>query len=991
MKMKTFRKDRLALTISLAMSSALLPTAALQAQESSAAMEEVQVTGIRASLNRSMDVKRDADGIVDAISAEDIGKFPDTNLAESMQRISGVSIDRQNGEGSRVTVRGINPDYNLVTLNGRQIARTTGGRSFDFANIASEMVQGVQVAKSSNALVPSGGIGSTINMLFARPLEIGERRLQFSSKAVMDESSEEANITPEYSGFYSDTFADGKFGVVIAASVQERESGSQQGLVSTGWRSFAGTVDQNWGAGTAEWGGVPQENQVNRPGEGDIYSVPQTTGYKFEELQRKRTNGQLVLQWAPTDDITATMDYMYYANDISKQFNDISAWYNFGASENIWTDGPIATPIIYSENYGEPADLSMGAGVSAEAYRGQALGVNLEWTVSDKLSLTFDAHSSDAERRPDSPWGSNALLSTAAFVRTSATTDFTEDLPALSVGGGNDVQPSDMLITGSVFTNSRDRSDVDAFRFSGNFELNESSSIDFGLSMQEVSNHSQVAVVQRDAWSGAGPASDLDDSLFESDSIQDKFDVATGDFSEIGGSDVLDVYFDWDFEAVRAAAEALYGDVIWPGLIGDCGTQFCPSTAYDQGTDRTTTETTTAAFAQYNFQSSIQAAGLDMPYDLSLGLRYETTEVDSEAASPTYDGAMWIAANEVVLVSSGTSFLSQTADYEYWLPSVNFKMDVAEDIVVRAAASETIGRPSYDAIKGGTQIGSLARVEGGSGSTGNPTLLPLESTNFDLSVEWYYGESSYASAGYFKKRISNFISNGIVETPMFGIANPAQGALVQAARDTGLTDINEIRQYIADNFSDSPFVEIGSGGNIIITGNPETDPEMTFLLSIPENGDRKETIDGWEFSIQHMFGESGFGMIANYTIVEAGVEYDPYLLQDQEAMIGLSDSANLVGFYEKNGFQARVAYNWRDDFLNARGNETGANPVYTEAYEQIDLNIGYEVPQIEGLEVFLEGLNITEEYNRTYGRSKLQTLGLYQGGARWQMGARYAF
>ncbi|UHQ53754.1 MULTISPECIES: TonB-dependent receptor [Microbulbifer] len=988
MRRKIFHKDRLAVTISMALGATMLPSGAL-AQD--AALEEVVVTGIRASLNRSMDVKRDSDGIVDAISAEDIGKFPDTNLAESMQRITGVSIDRVNGEGSRVTVRGINPDYNLVTLNGRQLARTTGGRSFDFQNIASEMVSGVQVAKSSNALVPSGGIGSTINLLSARPLEIGERRLQFATKGVMDESSEEANITPEYSGFYADTFADGEFGVVIAASVQERESGSQQGLVGTGWRSFAGTVDQNWGAGTAEWGGVPQENQVNRPGPDDIYSVPQTTVYKFEEQQRKRTNGQLVLQWAPTDDITATMDYMYYSNDIAKQYNDISAWYNFGPSENVWSDGPIATPLIYSESYGAPADLSMAAGESAEAYRGQTLGVNLEWDVNESLSLAFDAHTSDAERRPDSPWGSDALLSTAAFVRTSATTDFTEALPALSVGGGNDVQPSDMLVTGSVFTNSRDRSDIDAFRFSGNFELNESSDIDFGLSMQAVTNRSQMAVVQRDAWGGAGPASDLDDSLFPADSIQDKFDIATGDFSEIGGADAQNVYFDWDFETVRAIAEDLYGDDIWPGLVGDCGTQFCPSTAYDQATDRTTEETTTAAFAQYNFESAFQTGAGEMPYELNLGLRYETTEVDSESASPTYDQAIWGSANEVVLVNSGTGFLSQTADYDYWLPSVNFKMDVTEDVVVRAAASETIGRPSYDAIKGGTSIGSLARIDGGSGSAGNPALLPLESTNFDLSVEWYYGESSYASAGYFTKRIANFISNGTTESEIFGIPNPAQGALVQAARDAGFTDVNDIRQYIGDNFADDPYVDVGADGTVTITGNPETDPAMTFLLSIPENGDRKETIDGWEFAVQHMFGETGFGVIANYTIVEAGVEYNPYLLQDQEAMIGLSDSANLVGFYDKNGFQARIAYNWRDDFLNSRGQGTGANPAYTEAYSQIDLNIGYEVPQVEGLEVFLEGLNVTDEYSRVYGRSSQQTLGVYQGGARWQMGARYAF
>jgi hypothetical protein len=108
-------------------------------------------------------------------------------------------------------------------------------------------------------------------------------------------------------------------------------------------------------------------------------------------------------------------------------------------------------------------------------------------------------------------------------------------------------------------------------------------------------------------------------------------------------------------------------------------------------------------------------------------------------------------------------------------------------------------------------------------------------------------------------------------------------------------------------------------------------------------------------------------------------------------MVGLSDSANLVGFYDKSGFQARVAYNWRDEFLSSRGQETGANPQYTEAYSQIDVNVSYELPQLEGMQVFLEGINVTDEYQRVHGRDKRQLLGLYQGGARWQLGARYSF
>ncbi|MCW8125918.1 TonB-dependent receptor [Microbulbifer halophilus] len=950
-------------------------------------LEEVVVLGIRGSLQRSMDIKRDSSGVVDAISAEDIGKFPDTNLAESMQRISGVSIDRVNGEGSKVTVRGLGPDFNLVTLNGRQLARTTGGRSFDFQNIASDMVTGVEVAKTSDATLPSGGMGATINLLTARPLETPERTIRFSAKGVMDESSDDASITPEYSGFYSDTFADGEFGVVIAGSVQERESGSAQST-TPGWSSYDSPD------------GLPEENQVNRPGEGDTYSIARSAVYKFEEQQRKRTNGQLVLQWAPTDDLTATVDYNYYQNEIAKQFNDISVYHSWaGDQQGVWTDGPISSPLIYSE-FGTGGDVAMGGGSTAEVFEGDMAGINLDWQVNDRLSLEFDGQHSEAERRPDSPWGTSGTMSLAAMVRNGSSVDYTKDLPAIYVDTDDGINASDILLTGSALTNSKDHSEIDQFRFSGNFELNESSDIDFGISRQEVSNTSQSVNVMRNAWGGVGSPEDLPDDLFTPKSISSQFDMSWGDFSELGGLEAMDTYYAWNFEEVRATAEELYGedpgDIANATRMGDCGTAFCASTDWGAETDRTTEETSNAVYVQYNFRSELSG----MPYQLNAGLRYEETEVESTSVVPAYNGAYWPSDNEVILQSSGErEYLTETGDYSYVLPSLAFSMDLKDDLVARAAVSEAISRPGYGDIQGGTSVGTVANAGLGGGSAGNPGLKPFESLNYDLSLEWYYGDSSYASAGLFRKEVSNFISSGITEKTVFNIPNPAKGPLVEEARAAGHDTFGTIRQYIAENHADNPYVDVeyGSGGEIegvSISGNPETDPDLVFLISQPVNGDVENTIDGLELAVQHMFGESGFGVQANYTAVDSDLEYDPYLLMDQESMIGLSDSANLVGFYDRNGFQARIAYNWRDEFLSSRSHEetpSGAHPQYTEAYSQIDVNFSYELPQLEGLQVFLEGINVTDEYIRVHGRDDRQLLGLYQGGERWQLGARYAF
>ncbi|HRK67398.1 MAG TPA: TonB-dependent receptor plug domain-containing protein, partial [Hyphomonas sp.] len=225
----------LSLMGSVSMLAIAQPALAQEAEEDDALRQEVVVVqGIRQSLQASTDLKRNAQGVVDAITSEDMGKFPDTNLAESLQRITGVSINRANGEGSQVTVRGFGPDFNLVLLNGRQMptAFLTGGapssRSFDFGNIASEGIASVQVYKSGRASIATGGIGSTLNIHTARPLDAPGMRASLGLKGVYDESVTnlgDKEITPEISGIFSNTFANDTFGIALAGSFQERQSG----------------------------------------------------------------------------------------------------------------------------------------------------------------------------------------------------------------------------------------------------------------------------------------------------------------------------------------------------------------------------------------------------------------------------------------------------------------------------------------------------------------------------------------------------------------------------------------------------------------------------------------------------------------------------------------------------------------------------------------------------------------------------------------------
>ena len=261
----SFRKTTLSSSIALVVAG--MSSTSLSQDE----LEEIVVEGIRGSLKRSMDIKRDSMGVVDAITAEDIGKFPDTNLAEALQRITGVSIARERGEGSSITVRGFGPEYNLVTFNGRQLpTHNRDSRSFDFGNIAAEGISGVQVYKTGRAGVPSGGIGSVININTTRPLDDPGFKATGSYKIVSDESSNGGSSeTPEISALVSNTWDinEGTFGVSLSLISQERESSVNEATV--GWRDAYYGAEGNWGSIV----GNDNHTVTNGPGDTDVIAM----------------------------------------------------------------------------------------------------------------------------------------------------------------------------------------------------------------------------------------------------------------------------------------------------------------------------------------------------------------------------------------------------------------------------------------------------------------------------------------------------------------------------------------------------------------------------------------------------------------------------------------------------------------------------------------------------------------------------------------------
>jgi len=995
--MLKLRKRRLAALLCLSPGIGLAQS--MQATDASE-LDRVVVTGIRGSLQSSLNLKRDSPGVVDGIIAEDIGKFPDTNLAESLQRISGVSIDRnRSGEGSKITVRGVGPDYNLVLFNGRQMPSVSflasnsgisGSRAFDFSNLASEAISELQVHKTTRADKSAGGMGALIDVRTTRPLSSPGLNASIGIKGVMDRSVDNIpdnypgkSVTPEVSAIFSNTWAEGRFGLFASGSYQERNSGYSHARTGD-WYMFRG----NDGT-TSTRLPLPEEPAyadyaiTNRPGPDTVYGRPNYVTYSVNGAQRQRRNGQVTLQFAPMDTVSATLDYVYADNRVQRQRDALQTIFSFGPGTSMWTDGSVAAPIFYSEYVpGNNGMINFNSSLDSSRSELESLGLNLEWKPNDNLDMALDWHSSKAEIRPDNALGSNYFLGTSTFVRGDASVDFSQKLPILNIRmapGISQLQPEHAVLGLSGFRSSYQRSEVKQFQASGTFRFLDYQALDFGASSADVYNRSADSANNNFEINGVGSAADYDDDLWYADDIGRYFRQFPGhDDPDFSGRFLVVS----DFERLRARGVDFRGEGVY-------------SAAPEYTGDIRTREKSTSAWLQW--RNTFDWA---LPVNVAAGMRYEKTEVRSQSqVLPPADEIAWLAETGYgITMASIPVFDGGTGQYDYWLPNLDVRVDLSEQLLLRASAGKSIGRPDWRDIQGGVSVRAQYSMRGGSGRRGNPGLLPLESKNFDLSLEWYYHEGSYASLGYFRKNIKNFVGNSISDETPYDIHTPVGGVYWNEAIDIGGCGVTAyvcIRDYIFLNHAGSPGVEhtgVNAAGQQTGTiRGTVNDPLAVFAMTTPIN-QRADMLDGFEISVQHMFGDSGFGIAANYTKVDSGLRMDNHRLDEQYAMVGLSDSANLVLFYDKHDWQVRAAYNWRDEFLSSIGYPDGGavdNPYYTERYGQLDVNITWAVN--ERLSVFVEGINLTDETQRVYVRHPNMLGELSQTGPRYMFGARYRF
>jgi TonB-dependent receptor len=391
-------------------------------------------------------------------------------------------------------------------------------------------------------------------------------------------------------------------------------------------------------------------------------------------------------------------------------------------------------------------------------------------------------------------------------------------------------------------------------------------------------------------------------------------------------------------------------------------------------TDARVMEENTSYYIQADFETEFNG----MPVDVVTGLRYETSDVTASGLETPIVNIAWVGGNEFSYVEGEKDFTTGYGDNKFFLPSIDAKVGISDDEIVRFSYSRTITRPGIGSLRSTTDFPGTPKIGQRKANVGNTQLLPYVSDNIDVTYENYYAEGSYFAISYWRKVVDNFLQSRTTQESVNGIRDVYFGQAADACRVSIVAE---------GNIATDPLVyaclTAGAAGVSLL---PDGDDPLALFDVTREVNEETGTLYGFELAAQHLF-EDGYGITANYTTVNGDVEADRDAIGYQFALTGMSDSANLSGFYETDKYSVRLSWNWRDEFLG--GFDQHSSPVFTEEYEQWDLNATYNLN--DNVELFVQGLNLTEEVVRTYVRYPEQLLALGQYGTTWVIGGRYRF
>lgn len=725
---RDFRRSVMAISVATLLSAQAYAqdatTTAAPAQDpTTQQLDTVQVTGTRSSVTKAQLVKQNAEQIVDSIVAEDIGKLPDNNVAEALQRISGIQITRNYGEGSSIAIRGLTQVR--TELNGRDIFTANDGRGLSFEDVSAELLGGVNVYKNPSADMIEGGLGGTVDLRTRLPFDYDGRKIagsvQYNHYDLADDGK------PAFSGLFSDRWQTGIGEIGLLVNYSQQKSPFRQDTISI----------------------EPWYTQTDLPGyEGQEVSVPHGAGINTTVGERERKTGAFAMQWRPNDSVEVYTqvlrseydfswhDYSFFALTGTNNMQGLPGIQVNGRNEFVngsFQNVPTESNTSLTERHSVTTDYSLGG----------------KWTVNEKLTLSTDFQYVDATTT-----GTRYILSTGQSTSPQFNVDFRGDLPRLSVtdSSGAEGYLADVNNYDGWRYHLDNKDDNKGTEFAWRADMDLAFDSDFVRSFK-----AGVRYTDRDA--------ETKGNIYRFMCINNCAGAPFSQFPSVGVvTNPITDFFRGEGHAfgptltASDAAVANYQQTL--ATFGASPLEFSPNNINSQ------TEKTYAAYGVLRF-------GVDsdsIPFDGNIGVRVVRTEVGSTGVRTGTDGE-----------GGGLIPVDAQQTYTDVLPSLNLRWMLSDTLQWRFAASRGISRPTFDRLNPNLSLstGSSNGASTFTGRAGNPDLEPVKADQFDTALEWYFGQGSMMYGTLFYKKIEGFIAdsvfNEVYDGRVWQITRPVNG------------------------------------------------------------------------------------------------------------------------------------------------------------------------------------------------------------------------
>ncbi|MGJ8692039.1 MAG: TonB-dependent receptor [Thalassotalea sp.] len=1029
------------LLIGAASATALLGSmSSAQAEETKTAqakkkpeIEIIEVSGFRSSLSKAMNIKRTSSEIVDAISSEDIGKSSDQNIAEALQRVTGISISRQDGEGTTVTARGISSSLNVTTLNGVPLTSSGTGQGVNFSEFSSDVLNNIEVQKTPSASTDEGSLGATIKLSGFKPLDAKKDRRIFEVQERYNDFSHDSDQKIQFSA--SEKFLDETLGLSIVATSEEQ--GTRKDLLNLSrWRTIKPPV----GATNIETGEIVKTWDYDGDGVQEPLELRQasTAELQTQHVQRDRTSVSGTIQYIPWEDGEFRVDATYTSQDIERDNAFISQTTertNFDAASTFFDPNTFTVINTVKTAMTQVRRAEIGAANPGVTIPGKVKNVgvirnqrqiNIDNQETKVLSLAFEQSfegfelalrggRSESEKTPE--------FNLRGFFRgsTSGTAESGVENGYNCVGGD---LVCNIHIAPSGYVDNAEGFEYQSFNNSGNFTKDISDSFyadlvwDQGWSFitsvetgfkytdREKETNNTFSTCNRGCVDGELNNYTLAD--FTSGNTSGSIGKALG----LTSNELTDGFPIWDIQTTLDFLEEI-------NVADKIAVEFT-----DIGS-KTIQQKIIAAYLQVNFEF------MDGRLSGNLGVRSAKTEVTGIAASTfrfdanqsfmNGDNIAHYGSREATAAALGylvgidqterdTASVFNTADHDYTnvLPSLNLNYAFSEDIILRFAASETIARPRFDRLAPTFNISENLFGEFSSGNAGRVDLNPFKSSNLDLSAEWYFNKSSLLSVAFFNKDLSDFEERS--QTSYYWKDLRSEYFDVNAIVDP---TVDRAPRLDSDAVTYNPTVADvllpfdGGDNQAGCMPNRELDmsaPSATeicdkVLLTEGRNGSGGY-VRGMEFSLQHNFDYlpgifGGLGGVINYTYADSKTDEESIFSPTSGEVTDIIPSSPLLDtsehtlnatvFWEQDGNLIRLAYNQRSDYLTDRAvNDYGMH--WIEGFNTLDLSGSWKVN--ESVSLNFQASNLLDTVTRMYSTTRLNISGSNLPGEASELGSQ---